>query len=111
MHSGKNPKEALDYLLDYCALKDKFLKTISFLSYCSVAIGSLFLTTQERYSKENIAQMVNEVCNKVGTGCLLSRAKIDEEGMDVHPQPSTIREMSHPPPSSSSGKKEEDFHE
>ena len=31
--------------------------------------------------------------------------------MDVHPQPSTLRERSHEPPNSSSGQKEEDFHE
>ena len=55
--------------------------------------------------------MVNEVCKKVGTIFLPPEPNIDEEGMDVHPQPSTFRERSHEPPSSSSGQKEEEFHE
>ena len=111
MHSGKKPKEPLEYLLDYCALKDEFLKTIYFQSYCSVAIGSLFLTLWERTSNKKIAQMVNEVCKKVGTRCLPPEAKINEEGMDAHAQPSTVRERSHEPPSSSSGQSKEESHE
>ena len=49
--------------------------------------------------------MVNEVFEKVGTICLPPRDNIDEEGMDVHPQPSIVIERIHKPPSYSSGKK------
>ena len=47
LYSGKNPKEPLEYFLDYCALNDECLKTIYFRSYCSVAIGFLFLNPLE----------------------------------------------------------------
>ena len=51
------------------------------------------------------------MCKKARTRCFPPEAKIDEQGMDLHPQPSTARERSHEPPSSSSGQKEEEFHE
>ena len=71
---------------------------------------NLVLDPWERSSKENNAQMVNEVCKKVGNKCLPPRYIIDEEGMDVHPHPSTVKARSHDPPSYSSGQKEEYFH-
>ena len=66
------------------------------------------MTPWERSSKENISQMVNEVCKKVGTRCFPRESRIDEEGMDVHPQPSKVRERIHEPPSYSSGQNEEE---
>ena len=87
---ARSQKEPLEYFQYYHALNDEWFKNIYFQAYCSVAIGCLFLTPWKRPIEENISQMMNEVCKKVGTKYFIPGAKIDEEGMDVHPHHSAV---------------------